>query len=82
MCLSHPQLYIEGVFQMKRLFALRDSRGQLVRNEDNKQPIYFTDKDSARRYRSKLTSEVNVYFVTYGVDHRNFKGNQNASHSA
>jgi hypothetical protein len=67
---------------MKRLFALRDSRGQLVRNEDNKQPMYFSDKDSARRYRSKLTSEVNVYFVTYGVDHRNYKGNQNASHSA
>lgn len=66
---------------MKRLFALRDSRGQLVRNED-KQPMYFADKDSARRYRSKLTSEVNVYFVTYGVDHRNYKGNQNASHSA
>ena len=82
MCLSHPQLYPEGVFQMKRLFALRDSRGQLVRNEDNKQPMYFSDKDSARRYRSKLTSEVNVYFVTYGVDHRNYKGNQNASHSA
>lgn len=55
---------------MKRLFALRDSRGQVVRNED-KQPMYFADKDSARRYRSKLTSDVNVYFVTYGVDHRN-----------
>lgn len=59
---------------MKRLFALRDSRGQLVRNEDNKQPMYFADKDSARRYRSKLTQEINVYFVTYGVDHKLYKG--------
>jgi hypothetical protein len=58
---------------MKRLFALRDSRGQLVRNED-KQPMYFSDKDSARRYRSKLTQEHNVYFVTYGVDHKLYKG--------
>lgn len=59
---------------MKRLFALRDSRGQLVRNED-KQPMYFADKQSARNYRSKLTSEINVYFVTYGIDHKLYKGN-------
>jgi len=59
---------------MKRLFALRDSRGQLVRNED-KQPMYFADKQSGRNYRSKLTSEVNVYFVTYGIDHKLYKGN-------
>jgi hypothetical protein len=59
---------------MKRLFALRDSRGQIVRNED-KQPMYFADKQSARNYRSKLTSEVNVYFVTYGIDHKLYKGN-------
>ena len=58
---------------MKRLFALRDSRGQLVRSED-KQPMYFADKDSARRYRSKLTQDINVYFVTYGVDHKLYKG--------
>jgi hypothetical protein len=59
---------------MKRLFALRDSRGNIVRNED-KQPMYFADKQSARNYRSKLTSEVNVYFVTYGIDHKLYKGN-------
>jgi hypothetical protein len=59
---------------MKRLFALRDSRGQIVRNED-KQPMYFADKQSARNYRSKLTSEINVYFVTYGIDHKLYKGN-------
>lgn len=59
---------------MKRLFALRDSRGQIVRNED-KQPMYFADKQAARNYRSKLTSEVNVYFVTYGIDHKLYKGN-------
>jgi len=58
---------------MKRLFALRDSRGQIVRNED-KQPMYFADKQSARNYRSKLTSEINVYFVTYGIDHKLYKG--------
>ena len=38
---------------MKRLFALRDSRGNIVRNED-KQPMYFSDKQTARMYRSKL----------------------------
>ena len=59
---------------MKRLFALRDSRGNIVRNED-KQPMYFADKQSARNYRSKLTSEINVYFVTYGIDHKLYKGN-------
>jgi len=58
---------------MKRLFALRDSRGQLVCNED-KQPMYFSDKQTARMYRSKLTQEHNVYFVTYGVDHKLYKG--------
>lgn len=58
---------------MKRLFALRDSRGQIVRNED-KQPMYFADKQAARNYRSKLTSEINVYFVTYGIDHKLYKG--------
>ena len=59
---------------MKRLFALRDSRGQLVRNEHN-QPMYFADKPSARTYRSKLTQDHSTYFVTYGVDHRLYKGN-------
>lgn len=58
---------------MKRLFALRDSRGQIVRNDD-KQPMYFSDKDSARRHRKALTSDINVYFVTYGVDHKLYKG--------
>jgi hypothetical protein len=59
---------------MKRLFALRDSRGQLVRTED-KQPMYFADKQTARNYRSKLTQETGVYFVTYGIDHKLYKGN-------
>lgn len=58
---------------MKRLFAIRDSRGQLVRNEHN-QPMYFADKQAARTYRSKLTQETNVYFVTYGIDHKLYKG--------
>ena len=58
---------------MKRLFALRDSRGNIVRNED-KQPMYFSDKQTARMYRSKLTQEHNVYFVTYGIDHKLYKG--------
>lgn len=59
---------------MKRLFALRDSRGHLVRNEDNT-PKYFADKQSARVYRSKLTQDTNVFFVTYGIDHKLYKGN-------
>lgn len=58
---------------MKRLFALRDSRGHLVRNDDNT-PKYFADKQSARVYRSKLTQDTNVFFVTYGIDHKLYKG--------
>lgn len=58
---------------MKRLFAIRDSRGQLVRNED-KQPMYFADKQAARTYRSKLTQRTDEYFVTYGIDHKLYKG--------
>lgn len=60
---------------MKRLFALRDSRGNLVR-DDNNQPMYFANKQSARNYRSKLTQETDVYFVTYGIDHKLYKGNK------
>ena len=59
---------------MKRLFALRDSRGNLVRNED-RQPMYFANKTSARTYRSKLTDRHDEYFVTYGIDHKLYKGN-------
>jgi len=58
---------------MKRLFALRDSRGIIVQNE-HKQPMYLADKQSARTYRSKLTQEINRYFVTYGIDHKLYKG--------
>jgi hypothetical protein len=59
---------------MKRLFALRDSRGHLVRNDDNTTK-YFADKQSARVYRSRLTQDTNVFFVTYGIDHKLYKGN-------
>jgi len=58
---------------MKRLFALRDSRGNLVKDED-KQPKYFADKQSARVYRTKLTDRHDEYFVTYGIDHKLYKG--------
>ncbi len=58
---------------MKRLFAIRDSRGHLVRNEQN-QPMYFADKQAARTYRSKLTQRTDEYFVTYGIDHKLYKG--------
>jgi hypothetical protein len=58
---------------MKRLFAIRDSRGQLVRNEE-KQPMYFADKQAARAYRSKLTQATDMYYVTYGIDHKLYKG--------
>lgn len=59
---------------MKRLFAIRDSRGQLVRDDRN-QPMYFGDKPSARAYRSTLTQDHHTYFITFGVDHRLYKGN-------
>ena len=58
---------------MKRLFALRNAQHQPVLNEDGK-PMYFADKTAARAYRSKLTQESGVYFVTYGIDHDLYKG--------
>jgi hypothetical protein len=58
---------------MKRLFAIRDSRGHLVCGSDNK-PMYFADKPSAREYRKTLTQDHHTYFITFGVDHRSFKG--------
>jgi hypothetical protein len=58
---------------MKRLFALRDSRGHLVKTTDN-QPMYFDSKDAARKYRSWLSPDKDQYFVTYGIDHKLYKG--------
>jgi len=58
---------------MKRLFAIRDSRGQLVRDEQ-KQPMYFADKQAARSHRSKITQKTDEYYVTYGIDHKLYKG--------
>lgn len=60
---------------MKRLFALRNAQHQPVLNEDGK-PMYFADKTAARAYRSKLTQEAGVYFITYGIDHDLYKGNK------
>lgn len=58
---------------MKRLFALRNAQHQPVRN-DNGQIMYFSDKTAARVFRSKLTPDSGVYFVTYGIDHDLYKG--------
>jgi hypothetical protein len=58
---------------MKRLFALRNSRGQLVCGIDNK-PVYFGSKPEARDYRSSISKEANQYFITLGVDHKLYKG--------
>lgn len=58
---------------MKRLFAIRDSRGHLVRNEQ-KQPMYFADKQEARKHRTTITQRTDEYFVTYGIDHKLYKG--------
>lgn len=58
---------------MKRLFAIRNSRGHLVCGDSN-QPVYFDSKPAARAYRSTLTQDHNTFFITFGVDHRLYKG--------
>lgn len=58
-----------------KLFALRDVYHKLVK-DDNNQVVYFSSKEAARKYRSELTDDEDKYFVTYGTDHKLFKGNK------
>jgi len=58
-----------------KLFALRDVKHNLVK-DNNGQVVYFSSKEAARKYRSELTDDQSTYFVTYGVDHKSYKGNK------
>lgn len=58
-----------------KLFALRDVNHKLVK-DDNNQVVYFSSKEAARKYRSQLTDDQSTYFVTYGIDHKLYKGNK------
>lgn len=58
-----------------KLFALRDVNHKLVK-DNNKQVVYFSSKEAARKYRSTLTTDENTYFVTYGTDHKLYKGDK------
>jgi hypothetical protein len=56
-----------------RLFAIRDKQYRLVKGEDNK-PLYFSSKQSARQHRATITQRTDEYFITYGIDHKLYKG--------
>lgn len=53
---------------MKRLFMLRHGKGGRVVRSDDGSPMYFGDKPSAKKARQE--GQV----VSYGVDHRKYKG--------
>jgi hypothetical protein len=57
-----------------RLFALRDVNHQMVKENGN--VVYFSSKEEARRYRTELTGGEHTHFVTYGVDHKLYKGDK------
>jgi hypothetical protein len=56
-----------------KLFALRDTSHRLVKGSDGN-PVYFANKREARDYRKTLTDRHDQYFVTYGIDHKLYKG--------
>jgi len=56
-----------------KLFALRDANHKLLREKN--QVIYFPSKELARKHRITLIQNEGVYFVTYGIDHKLYKGN-------
>ena len=53
---------------MKRLFMLRHGKGRSVVRSKEGQPMYYGDKPSAKQARQE--GQV----VSYGVDHRKYKG--------
>jgi len=55
---------------MKRLFMLRHSKGGSVVVGDSKQPLYFHDKQDAKKLRNTMGGNV---VVTLGPDHRLYK---------
>lgn len=50
---------------MKRLFVVKDSRGQLVKGEDG-EPVYFHTKPAAKLFRDQEVGRT----VGYGPDHK------------
>ena len=58
---------------MKRLFALRTTGHHILQDADGN-CRYFATKQEARDYRSLITDRTNKYFVTYGIDHKRYKG--------
>jgi hypothetical protein len=56
-----------------RLFAIRDNNHRLVKDKDNK-PVYFPNKQTARQHRATITQRTDEYFITYGIDHKLYKG--------
>jgi hypothetical protein len=53
---------------MKRLFMLRNGRGGSIVRGDDGQPMYFSDKPSAKKVRKE------TQVVSLGPDHNRFKG--------
>jgi len=56
-----------------RLFAIRDTQYRLVKDKDNK-PVYFPSKQAARQHRATITQRADEYYITYGIDHKLYKG--------
>lgn len=52
-----------------KLFVLRENKGGALVRDDSGQPRYFSDKMIAKQSK---TNETQV--VSYGPDHRKFKG--------
>jgi hypothetical protein len=58
-----------------RLFMLRHrKRGEPVCDGSTKLPLYFHDKPTAKAHRNTLLTEMPTVVVSYGPDHRLFKG--------
>ncbi len=53
---------------MQRLFILRHGKGGAVVLDDNKQPLYFTNKMEAKKVRQ------DKQVVSTGPDHKLYKG--------
>lgn len=56
---------------MKRLFVLRRGKGGSIVKDDDGQPLYFPTKVDAKRMRDSIGKDV---VVSFGIDHRKFKG--------
>lgn len=53
---------------MKRLFVLRYGKGGSLVRDDDGTPLYFSNKETAKKVRDSIKDAV----VSYGPDHHKF----------